>query len=337
MGIKNLNTLIEKYSPINRKKHLSYFRNKTFAIDTNVYLYKYLYGKSNHIDGMFFMINKFKKFNINPIFVFDGKPPEEKKNTIEHRKLLKNKLQERLMNLKAKLTLINIDDDYSKLENEIKNIEKKIIYVNKSVIDKTKLLFNLMGITYIEANSEAEHYCSKLCKLNLVDGVVSEDMDTVACGSKLVLRNFTNRDDFVEAYYLNDILYDLELNYDEFVDLCILLGNDYNYRPRGFNPDKILKLILKYRNIENILKKKEILNWNCNYEKIRKIIKLNSININKINNKNMNISIDKIKDFLKKNSNIDEKTYIHRINLIYPRKQFNFFKSKYSINMFQIK
>ena len=336
MGIKNLNTLIEKFSPVNRKKHLSYFRNKTFAIDTNVYLYKYLYGKSNHIDGMFFMINKFKKFNINPIFVFDGKPPEEKKNTIENRKLLKNKLQERLMNLKAKLTLTDIENDYSKLEEEIKNIEKRIIYVNKNVIKKTKLLFNLMGITYINADTEAEHYCSKLCRLNLVDGVVSEDMDTIACGSKLVLRNFTNRDDFVEAYFLDQILYDMELNYDEFVDLCILLGNDYNYRPRGYNPDKLLKLILRYRSIETILKKK-IINWNCDYKKIRNIIKLNNINIQKeLNNENSNISIEKIKDFLKKNSNIDERTNIHRINLIYsPKKQLNFFDSKYSLRMFR--
>ena len=285
---------------------------------------------------MFFMINKFKKFNINPIFVFDGKPPEEKKNTIENRKLLKNKLQERLMNLKAKLTLTDIENDYSKLEEEIKNIEKRIIYVNKNVIKKTKLLFNLMGITYINADTEAEHYCSKLCRLNLVDGVVSEDMDTIACGSKLVLRNFTNRDDFVEAYFLDQILYDMELNYDEFVDLCILLGNDYNYRPRGYNPDKLLKLILRYRSIETILKKK-IINWNCDYKKIRNIIKLNNINIQKeLNNENSNISIEKIKDFLKKNSNIDERTYIHRINLIYsPKKQLNFFDSKYSLRMFR--
>ena len=83
MGIKNLNTLIESNSQngIN-KRHLSSFSGKVLAIDTNVYLYKYLYGKSNHIDGMFFMINKFKKFGITPIFILDGKPPDEKIDTI---------------------------------------------------------------------------------------------------------------------------------------------------------------------------------------------------------------------------------------------------------------
>ena len=61
-----------------------------------------------------------------------------------------------------------------------------------------------MGITHINADCEAEHYCSKLCKLELVDGVVSEDMDTIACGSKLVIRNFTYKDDFVDCYTLDN-------------------------------------------------------------------------------------------------------------------------------------
>ena len=73
-------------------------KDLTFAVDTNVYLYKYLYGKSNHIDGMFFMINKFKKFNIVPIFIFDGKPPNEKSETLKNRRLIKNKLEENYLN-----------------------------------------------------------------------------------------------------------------------------------------------------------------------------------------------------------------------------------------------
>ena len=43
------------------------------------------------------------------------------------------------------------------------------------------------------AECEAEHYCSKLSMLNLVDGVISEDTDTLACGSKLIIRQFSNQ------------------------------------------------------------------------------------------------------------------------------------------------
>ena len=62
MGIKNLNTLLEQFAKngIN-KTHLSKYSGLTFAIDANIYLYKYLYGNSNHLDGIFFQVNKFTK------------------------------------------------------------------------------------------------------------------------------------------------------------------------------------------------------------------------------------------------------------------------------------
>ena len=89
MGVKSLNTLISSYTSNGEKKiHLSKFKGYKLAIDTNVYLYKYLYGKSNHINGIFFMINKLKKFDIEPIFIFDGKPPEEKMIKLFIEKLL---------------------------------------------------------------------------------------------------------------------------------------------------------------------------------------------------------------------------------------------------------
>ena len=34
--------------------------------------------------------------------------------------------------------------------------------------------------------------------------------------------------------------YELNLSYESFVDMCILLGNDYNYRPRNLVPNNIL-------------------------------------------------------------------------------------------------
>ncbi len=324
MGIKNLNSLIEKNASNGKaRRHLSKFSNKMLAIDTNVYLYKYLYGKSNHIDGMFFMINKFKKFDITPIFIFDGKPPTEKMDTIKNRKYVKDKLKEKLLNLEQELLLKDDLSEISLLKSEIENIEKKIIYVNKTVIDKTKELFDLMGITYINADCEAEHYCSKLCRLGLVDGVVSEDMDTIACGSDLVIRNFTNKDDFVDCYYLQSILYDLELGYNSFVDMCILLGNDYNHRPRNMIPEDVLNHIKKYKTIDKMLENGLLTNWKCEYNDIRDIIQLKDININVtmfVTQCNKPHSVEQLSEFLKNNSTIEEKTYTHRINLIYNRK-----------------
>ena len=156
MGIKSLNTLISKFTNVAKKRvRLSNFSGQRFAIDTNLYLYKYLYGKNNHIDGIFFMINKLKKFNIECIFVFDGKPPIEKQNKIDSRKLTRNKLESRLDCLKMDMQH-NVDSKDA--QDQIDCLEKRIIYINQDIITNTKKLFDLMAIPYIEADCEAEHY-----------------------------------------------------------------------------------------------------------------------------------------------------------------------------------
>ena len=157
--------------------------------------------------------------------------------------------------------------------------------------------------------------------MNIVDGVISEDTDTIACGSKLVLREFSNRDDTVIVYDINNILYDLNLNQNSFVDLCILLGNDYNNRVKGFIVDKIYELVLKFKSIENILNNNIIKYLNFDYKSIRKIFNLENIkpNIIKISSQiyNKKFKLLETIKFLEEKSSIDSKTFKHRLHLIY--------------------
>ncbi len=320
MGIKSLNALITNFTINGEKKvHLSKMKGMTLAVDTNLYLYKYLYGKKNHINGIFFMINKLKKFNITPIFVFDGKPPEEKMNKILERRFAKGKLQKRLEILKTELLNVSLDSDKKEIEEKIQNIEKRILYVDREVIDKTIQLFNLMGIAYIQADCEAEQYCSKLSRLGLVQGVISEDTDTIACGSKLVIREFSNKDDNVICYNLDEILYELDINYKSFIHLCILLGNDYNTRVKGYTVEQLYNLIKSHRTIDNLISK-NILTLNFDYQSIYSIINLDTIKpdiIKLASQLKKKYNIKELEFFLKNNSTIEEKTFKHRINLMY--------------------
>ena len=92
-----------------------------------------------------------------------------------------------------------------------------------------------MGIKYINAPCEAEHYCSLLVIKGFVDAVVSEDMDTIACGAPIVLREFSNKEDYIYEYNLTKILINLDITLSELIDICILCGNDYISRIRGVN------------------------------------------------------------------------------------------------------
>ena len=77
--------------------------------------------------------------------------------------------------------------------------------------------------------------------------------------------------------------------------------------------------IIKHKSIENLLDNGLMGSWSCNYEKIRQIICLTDIDIDSttiLNQYSKKPNLTLLKLFLKENSTIDEKTYLHRINLI---------------------
>ena len=88
MGIRGLNTLIKKVCPeCIENKHISDYSGKTFIIDASILMYKFRHLSTmneslqniSHIIGFINRIKYYKTYNITPIFVFDGKPPIEKK------------------------------------------------------------------------------------------------------------------------------------------------------------------------------------------------------------------------------------------------------------------
>jgi len=78
-------------------------------------------------------------------------------------------------------------------------------------------------------------------------------MDILANGCQVFLKNFSSDKNFVDEYCLEGILQNLEINYEQFVDLCILCGCDYTSKIYGIGHVNAYKLIKKYNNIEGIL------------------------------------------------------------------------------------
>ncbi|KAF4076255.1 hypothetical protein AMELA_G00212420 [Ameiurus melas] len=96
--------------------------------------------------------------------------------------------------------------------------------------------------------------CVQLVSSGVVDAVASEDMDTLAFGGTVLLRQLNaKRDSEVVEYSLPKLLEILQLTQKEFVDLCILLGCDYCDKIAGLGPSRALKLIQKHRNIEDVM------------------------------------------------------------------------------------
>ena len=247
MGIKNLTSFLQEQCPSGIKQiNLMDLNGKKVAIDTSIFLYRFKYKANRLIPKFLEQINRLRLNNITPIYIFDGIPPPQKKEVIINRKNKLIEKKEHMEKLQKEIDETTDLDQQNKLKSELYKLDNKIISVTKEDILQVKYLFDLLNIKYIQAEGEADLLCSKLCSTDIVDFVISEDMDLLTSGTKLLLRDFNIYNNRATLYDLNEILSKLELSYEKWVELCIMLGCDYLKRPMGMGPKKSFKLIKIY-------------------------------------------------------------------------------------------
>lgn len=259
MGIKNLTLLVKNLAPnaINEKK-LGDYSGKVAAIDTSLFMYKYEYNNGDHLDGLTRQILKLMKYGITPLYIFDGYPPEEKNDTLELRNKRRENLNIQLEDIKNKIINCNNNNEIAELETQKDKIMKRLVHITDKHVELSKKLFDLFGIPYIEADGEAEILCANLSYRGLVDLCITEDSDILANNGKILARNFKPSKNIITEYDLDIILEDMNITYEQFVDICIMLGCDYCPKIYGIGYVNALKLIKKYNNLENIIKMSSI-------------------------------------------------------------------------------
>jgi flap endonuclease-1 len=229
MGIKNFTKFLKKYTPKSIKiTKISDYKNKVIGIDANHFLYKLIFAirargydiihdnkKVTHLHALILKLYAFEKYNITPIFVYDGEPhylkDEELKNRDEKRKEYINKLETK--NNKT-------DDD-----------KRKLYYLNtwltQEEIDETQELIKLFGYTVINSKTEADITLAQLSKENKINYIVSDDPDILFFGGKNILKNFNISNKPILQLELKKILKESKLSFNDFIYYGILLGCDY--------------------------------------------------------------------------------------------------------------
>ncbi|XP_010546782.1 PREDICTED: flap endonuclease 1 isoform X1 [Tarenaya hassleriana] len=261
MGIKGLTKLLADNAPKAMKelKFESYFGRK-IAIDASMSIYQFLIvvGRTgtemltneagevtSHLQGMFNRTIRLLEAGIKPVYVFDGQPPELKKQELAKRY---SKRADATEDLSAAIEVGNKED--------IEKYSKRTVKVTKQHNEDCKKLLRLMGVPVVEAPSEAEAQCAALCKAGKVYAVASEDMDSLTFGAPRFLRHLmdpSSRKIPVMEFETAKILEELQLTMDQFIDLCILSGCDYCDSIRGIGGQTALKLIRQHGSIENIV------------------------------------------------------------------------------------
>ncbi|CAH2044487.1 unnamed protein product [Thlaspi arvense] len=261
MGIKGLTKLLADNAPnaMKEQKFESYFGRK-IAVDASMSIYQFLIvvGRTgtemltneagevtSHLQGMFNRTIRLLEAGIKPVYVFDGKPPELKRQELAKRY---SKRADATADLTGAIEAGNKED--------IEKYSKRTVKVTKQHNDDCKRLLRLMGVPVVEATSEAEAQCAALCKAGKVYGVASEDMDSLTFGAPKFLRHLmdpSSRKIPVMEFDVAKILEELQLTMDQFIDLCILSGCDYCDSIRGIGGQTALKLIRQHGSIETIL------------------------------------------------------------------------------------
>lgn len=258
MGIRGLNTFIKKVCPeCITVNSITKYEGKVFAIDASILLYKYRHITNidnscinAHIIGFINRIVYYRKFNIIPVFIFDGIPPEQKKITLKKRQTIKRRIYEKielLQQLDPKT-----DNEKKEIEYEINKLSMQIINVTKSHIDDVKVVLDLIGINYYDAPDEAEKYCVYLQNNGIVDYIVSDDTDVFTFGGKNVLKS-SIKNNIIEIdieKFINKSNFDM----NKFIDFCILSGCDYLPYVPSLAINTVNTLFKKYDTIEDIIK-----------------------------------------------------------------------------------
>jgi len=250
MGIKYLNSFLKDNCPESIKcVSMADLSGKKIAIDISIYLYKYA-GDGCLIENIYLMISIFRYYNITPIFVFDGKPPAEKKELLKQRKEGKKDAENEYNRLKSCLSSSVDDNDKQEIIANMDTLKKQFVYVNKFQIEKVKELIVSFGVTYFDAQGEADELCAMLVIKKRVWACLSEDMDMFVYGCPRVLRYFSLLNHTAVLYKMKYILNELDITQKEFRQLCVLSGTDYNISndaDNGPNLHKTIKLFRKYK------------------------------------------------------------------------------------------
>ena len=260
MGVKMLNVFLKSNNLIQRRKSLNELRGKKIVIDTNNYIYEYM-STGNIVNGFIKMCEIFLKYNIIPLFIFDGKPTKEKTDELKKRKKEREE-SKKIYNKNIKFLS----------KNRKKELMRKIVKVTKNETYIVKSILNYYNMKFLDAPNESDELCCKLVEINKIYGCLSNDMDMLVYGCNYVFRNLDLSKEIVDVYNMKKILYTLNMNLDSFKYMCLYSNNydnifkTYKYYNDYSNLNENNGTFLEYLQYNKSIPNDEFINIENNYK-----------------------------------------------------------------------
>lgn len=207
---------------------------------------------TSHLSGLFYRSSALLEIGIRPAYIFDGKPPELKRKTIEARKAAK----------------VEAEKEWKKAleEGDLRRALSKATRTSRldqDMIEESVSLLDALGIPWFKAPGEGEAQMSHMVRKGDVWAGASQDFDAILFGTPSLVRNLTlagrrrlpsgkTVEVSPEIIALSEVLSALEVTREQLIDMGILIGTDFNDGVRGIGPKKSLALIKRLGNLEAV-------------------------------------------------------------------------------------
>ncbi len=249
---------------------LDLLNEKTVGVDSFNILYQFLsiirgYDGSllmdsrgritSHLSGLFYRTANLVERGIKPVFVFDGKPHEMKKETREKRHAARKTAEKKYLEAKKE----------GRAE-EAKKFAMQSTQLTEEIIESGKKLVQLMGFPVVQAPSEGEAQVAWMVGKGELYGCVSQDYDALLFGASQLLRNIAisgkrkapGKNYFIdvspERIDLEKNLEKIGISREKLIWVAILVGTDFNPKFPKIGAKTALRLVREKNSFEEIIK-----------------------------------------------------------------------------------
>ena len=227
MGIRGLQNWIRwTAAPSVRAPDWTKLVNTRIGIDILGFLYR---AKARGIYPIVYvahLIAMCKRMDIEPIIIFDGKPPTEKQRMLEQRTALRAE-----SNRKKSAILQTSSTDDPGVEKELRKLELNSTYFTSEEREQVKQFLYSCGVLSLNASGEADNTLAYFSRKGWVSAILSSDFDLLPRGVETLIvpvnDELPSENTGWKQYTLTTILQTSDLSYNQFVEMCVLMGSDY--------------------------------------------------------------------------------------------------------------
>ncbi len=150
-------------------------------------------------------------------------------------------------------------DEKKHMEDRLMKLETRLTVVHEYMINDIKFMLRCFNVPFIEAprGYEAEHICAMLNDGGFVDGVWSDDSDSLVFGAKVLYRPVKEKTpsgkSIKKVYYVYEqhkILVHLQTklgmekipDLTDLIKLCVMLGGDYCQGTKGAGEIRVFNM-----------------------------------------------------------------------------------------------